>query len=121
MTDGHSGADDDDDTTDADAELDELAEPVETIMPVGHGSNETAGHTGAADEEQDGGADQSTDQDELDELDELDESDELNELDELAPPVTEIMPVGSREDTGDPESDAADESELSETDGGADD
>ena len=114
MTDGHSGADDDDDTTDADAELDELAEPVETIMPVGHGSNETA----AADDEQDGGADQSTDQDELDELD---ESDELDELDELAPPVTEIMPVGSREDTGDPESAAADESALSETDGGADD
>ena len=97
MTDGHSGANDDD-TTDADADLDELAEPVETIMPVGHGSNETA----AADDEQEGGADASTDQDESD------------ELDELAPPVTEIMPVGSRED-------AADESELSDTDGGTDD
>ncbi|QSG02803.1 hypothetical protein [Natranaeroarchaeum sulfidigenes] len=106
MTDGHSGANDDD-TTDADEEFDELAEPVDTIMPVGNGSNETA----AADDEQDEGADPSTEQDELDELD---ESDELNELDELAPPVSEIMPVGSREK-------AADESEPSDTDGGTDD
>ena len=109
MTDRQSGSDDDDDTTDADAELDDLAEPVETIVPVENEPDRTADQTADADDEQDGGDDPSTARDELD------------ELDELSQPVTEIMPVGSREDTGELESDATDKSGLSETDGGADD
>ena len=109
MTDGQSGSDDDNDMTDADAELDDLAEPVETVVPFGNDPDRTADQTAAADDEQDGRDGPSPARDELD------------ELDELSQPVTEIMPVGSREDTGELESDATDKSGLSETDGGADD
>ena len=116
--DGESGSDGDGEASDVDAGVDELAEPVETIMPVGHGSGETPEQAHAAGDER-GGADDAavTDRDEFDELDELD----LDEFNELAPPVTEILPVGCRPDGGDAETAADDESGASDMDGGTDD
>ena len=119
--DGESGSDGDGEASGGDAGVDELAEPVETIMPVGHGSGETPDQADAAGDAR-GGVDDAamTDRDEFNEFDELDELD-LDEFNELAPPVPEVLPVGCRPDVGDAETAGDDESGASDMDGGTDD